>query len=204
MFPLFAKASALDASGISWMAMDANLREQMLVKGQVDAITGFLTSEVPSLEALGVKPSELTVMRYDAHGLDCYGNAVFGTREFVARNPRTTAAMVKAVNNAMLEMVRSPTAALNAIKARDPLVKMDVEAGRMAMYIRDILLTAHVKANGFSSVDPARLQKSIDAVVETYGLGSMTTTGQVYVDRFLPPKAGRMPLPQGVAAPAAP
>ncbi len=129
---------------------------------------------------------------------------MFGTREFVARNPRTTAAMVKAVNNGMLEMVRSPDAALGAIKARDPLVKMDVEAGRMEMYIRDILLTPRVKADGFSSVDPARLQKSIDAVVEAYGLKSTTSPGDVYTDRFLPPKADRIPRPQGLAAKAAP
>lgn len=52
----FFKAEGLDvtvASGTCWMAMGANLREQMLVKGQVDAITGFFTSAVPSLEALG-------------------------------------------------------------------------------------------------------------------------------------------------------
>jgi NitT/TauT family transport system substrate-binding protein len=55
MFPVFAKVNSLDAAKISWMSIDANLREQMLAKGQVDVITGFVTSALPTLNSLGIK-----------------------------------------------------------------------------------------------------------------------------------------------------
>ena len=48
MFPALAKANGLDMNKITWITMDANLRETLLVRGDVDVITGFLTSVVPS------------------------------------------------------------------------------------------------------------------------------------------------------------
>jgi hypothetical protein len=38
-FPIFAKAN--NVTGVQWTAMDPPLRETMLVRGDVDAITGF-------------------------------------------------------------------------------------------------------------------------------------------------------------------
>ncbi|MBN9408426.1 MAG: ABC transporter substrate-binding protein [Burkholderiales bacterium] len=193
MFPVFAKINGLDSSKISWMSMDANLREQMLAKGEVDVITGFVTSAVPSLGAAGVKPADLTVLRYDANGLDCYGNAVVATREFVEKNPRTTAAFVKAVNRGMKELIAAPRSGIDALRVRDPLINVEVETGRMSLYARELLLTQNVKDNGFSSVSPARLQKSIDAVIEAFGIKGSATPASLYTERFLPPKAERIP-----------
>ncbi|RZI95350.1 MAG: hypothetical protein EOP39_29710, partial [Rubrivivax sp.] len=143
--------------------------------------------------ALGVKPADLSVIRYDANGLDCYGNAVIATRDFAEKNPKTTTAFVKAVNRGMKEMVAQPKAGLEALKLRDPLINMDVEAGRMTLYIKELLLTPNVKDNGFSSVSTARLQKSIDAVVEAFGAKTTATPASLYTERFLPPKAERIP-----------
>jgi len=38
-FPIFAKAN--NVSGVNWVSMDPALRETMLAKGDIDAITGF-------------------------------------------------------------------------------------------------------------------------------------------------------------------
>ncbi|MGA0569351.1 ABC transporter substrate-binding protein [Variovorax sp. VNK109] len=193
MFPVFAKVNGLDTSKISWLSMDANLREQMLVRGEVDAITGFLTSAVPSLAAIGAKPADLNIVRYDTNGLDCYGNAVIAMREFVEKNPRTIGAFVKGLNRGMKEMVADPKAGVEALKGRDPLINADNETQRMALYIKELLLTPNVKANGFSSVSQAKLQKSIESVIEAFGAKTTVTAASLYTDRFLPPKADRIP-----------
>lgn len=78
--------------------MDANLREQMLAKGDVDVITGFLTSAVPTLNGLGIRTADLNVMKYDDYNLDGFGNAVFATRDFVEKSPKTVMAFVKGPN----------------------------------------------------------------------------------------------------------
>jgi NitT/TauT family transport system substrate-binding protein len=193
MFPAFAKVNGIDTSKITWLSMDANLREQMLVKGEVDAITGFITSAVPSLNALGVKSADIAVMRYDAFGFDGFGNAVFASKDYVEKNPKTVAAFVRGVNKAMKEMVADPKAAIDALKVRDGLVNTEVETQRLKLYVKELLLTPNVKANGFSSVNHAKLDTQIAAVLDAFNVKAQVTAASLYTDRFLPPKADRMP-----------
>ena len=73
-FPIFQKANAV--SKVEWISMDPPLRETMLAKGDVDAITGFYFTSLLNLEARGVKAEDVTVMLYPAHGVKLYGNAI--------------------------------------------------------------------------------------------------------------------------------
>jgi len=195
MFPAFAKANGIDLGKISWVTMDANLREQMLVKGDVDVITGFLTSAVPTLNGLGVKTADLNVLKYDDHNLDGFGNAVFATREFVERNPRTVAAFVKGLNRAMKELIADPKAAIAAIRGRDPIVNTELETDRLKLYVKELLLTPNVKANGFSSIDARKLERQIASVLDAFNIKAGMGVASVYTERFLPPRAERMPPP---------
>jgi hypothetical protein len=58
MFPALVQAQKLDAAKIEWVTMNAPLRETMLFRGEVDAITGFITSGIFSLRALGAKDED--------------------------------------------------------------------------------------------------------------------------------------------------
>ena len=51
--PIFAKANGI--GNVNWTAMDPTLRETMLVRGDIDAITGFSFTSLLNLEARGVK-----------------------------------------------------------------------------------------------------------------------------------------------------
>ena len=193
MFPVFAKVNGVDTTKITWLSMDANLREQMLMKGEVDAITGFITSAVPSLNALGTKTADIAVMRYDAFGFDGFGNAVFASKDFVEKNPKTVAAFVRGVNKAMKELVADPKAAIEALKMRDGLINVGVETERLKLYVKELLLTPNVKANGFSSVSTKKLDAQIADVMEAFNVKASVTSASLYTDRFLPPKADRIP-----------
>ena len=50
-FPIFAKANSI--SGVAWTSMDPPLRETMLARGDVDAITGFSFTSLLNIEARG-------------------------------------------------------------------------------------------------------------------------------------------------------
>ena len=178
---------------MNWVSVDPSLREQLLVKSQVDAITGFVTSAVPTLNALGVKSADLTLLRYKDFGMDGFGNAVFGMRDFVEKNPKTVAAFVKGVNQAMKELVAHPAEAIDALKVRDGLVNAGAERSRLALYVTELLLTDNVKANGFSAVNAKKLERQIADVVGAFSIKSAPAPAGVYTDRFLPPKAERLP-----------
>ena len=195
MFPAFAKANGIDASKVTWVTMDASLREQMLARGEVDAITGFNTSAIPSLNGMGVKTADLMVMKYDDYNLDGFGNAIFATREFVEKNPHTVAAFTKGLNKSMKEVISNPKAAIEAIKGRDALINVDLENQRLVLNIKEQLLTPNVKANGFSAVDVKKMERQIASVLDAFNVKASMSVDSIYTDKFLPSKADRMPPP---------
>jgi NitT/TauT family transport system substrate-binding protein len=81
-FPIFVKANNLDAAKITWTAMDAPLRETMLARGDVDAITGFYFTSLLNLNARGVKDEDVEVMMYPKYGVNLYGNAIIVSEQF--------------------------------------------------------------------------------------------------------------------------
>ena len=97
------------------------------------------------MNSLGVKTADLSIIRYDDFSLDGFGNAVFATREFIEKNRRTVAAFVKGLNRAIKEVVSDPAAAPAAIKGRDPLIDMALEAGRLKLHVREILPTPQLR-----------------------------------------------------------
>ena len=84
--PIFAKANSIGA--VDWTAMDPPLRETMLVRGDVDAITGFSFTSLLNLEARGVKAEDIVVLPYPSHGVKLYGNAIIVSRGVPARRTR--------------------------------------------------------------------------------------------------------------------
>ncbi len=195
MFPALAKANGVDLAKIAWVTMDAALREPMLVRGEVDAISGFITSGGLGVEGLGVKRENIVVMKYDAHNVDGYGNVVFAMRDFVEKNPRTISGFTRAINRAFRDTVADPRATVNSLKGRDPLINVDLENKRMVLAIKEMYLTPNVRANGISNVESRKIERSIASTLEAFNVKGSLRVDQVYTDRFLPPKAERM-LPE--------
>ena len=53
-------------------------------------------------------------------------------------------------------------------------------------------VTENVKKNGLSSVTPARVQSTIDAVVAAYKIANVPKVADVWTDKFLPSQTERM------------
>ena len=193
MFPAFARANGVDASKVSWQAVTPQLRETMLAQKRVDGITGFVSTSVFNLRAAGIDPNTLLVMRYNDFGVDILGNALLVTEATIQKNPKMIEAFVRATVAGMKDLIADPAAGMAQLKKRDPLLNESLEAERWAM-VRDlVVLTPHVKANGFSQIEPARLEATVRTVGEAYNVADKIKGADVYTDRFLPPQAQRRP-----------
>src|SRR5215218_7965025 len=93
-FPIFAKAN--NVSNVAWTAMDPPLRETMLVRGDVDAITGFTFTSLLNLEARGVKADDVVVLPYPDFGVKLYGNVVIVSPKLMRDNPAAVKAFLQA------------------------------------------------------------------------------------------------------------
>jgi len=93
-FPIFAQANGVGA--VQWTTMDPPLRETMLVRGDLDAVTGYTFTSLLNLEARGIKAEDVVVLPYATHGVQLYGNVIIASPKLIAEKPEAVRAFLKA------------------------------------------------------------------------------------------------------------
>lgn len=185
------KAAHAENVKIDWVPVQPQLYGAMIKRGEVAGTVAFTNSNVPALYSVGMKPSEVTVIKYSDYGADMYGLTLVATKKFVEANPDTVRGVVKALNHGTKDTIADPAAALALMKNLDPMMKMDIEKIRLDLAL-DLTKTPHVEKYGLSTVDPKKLQFTIDSIASAYHLEPAPTPADVYTDKFLPPPAERM------------
>lgn len=192
LFPAFAKVAKIDAAKVNITNMAPNLREQMLLRGQVDAIFGFTNTVYFSAKLVGIDPEkDLRFINYADYGMDLYSNAIVFSRGFVKDNPKAVAGFVKAVNRAINDSLANPEAAMDTVMKREPLLKRDVEKERLLATIKEEMNHPEIAKIGLGDVDPARLKRAIAMVVDANGLPRTPPNEEVFDRSFLPPRTER-------------
>jgi NitT/TauT family transport system substrate-binding protein len=191
LFPAFARAAGIDAAKVTFISVTPALREPMLVRREADGVTGFVTTSALALKGIGLAHNQQRVMMYYDHGLNLYGGAILTTRAFLERNPEAVRGVTAALMKAYVETIRNGTEMLDVLKRVEPLTDVALERERHELNLERVILTDHVRANGISAVDPARLQAGIVAVEQAYNLAPRLQAAQIYTDAFLPPAGDR-------------
>jgi NitT/TauT family transport system substrate-binding protein len=195
IFDTFAKANGIDASKVKPQTVSGALRETMLVRNDVDAILGAITSGVLTIQSLGIKRDDIVVMPYGDFGVELYGHAVITTAAFAEKNPQTVAAVARAVNNALKAAIADPKAAVATLSARDKLTDLALEQERLVLMLQKLVLTQNAQTNGLSAVAPDRMRKTMQTIYDAYGVKAQPDPATLYTDKFLPPQASRVPPP---------
>jgi NitT/TauT family transport system substrate-binding protein len=191
LFPAFAKIAKFDAAKVSITNMAPNLREQMLMRGQVDGVFGYVNTIRFSARLIGVKDSELCYINYGDYGMDLYSNAIIVSKRLVKEKPEVVAGLVRAINKGLMDALKDPDAAVAAVAKREPLTNVKVERERFDATLADEMNHAETGTIGLGDVDDARLKKSIEVLVDANGLARTPTVEEIFTHAFLPPKADR-------------
>ena len=195
-FPIFVKANKLDATKIAWTAMDPPLRETMLVRGDVDAITGFYFTSLLNLNARGIKDEDVDVMMYPKYGVNLYGNAIIVSEQFLKEKPEAVKAFLRAFTKGMKDVLADPDASIKYVKERDALVDETLEKRRMKLAIESVIVTPEAKAEGLGAVQPARLNDMVTQVSSAFELKNPVKADAIFNSSYLPPKVERMVFPK--------
>jgi NitT/TauT family transport system substrate-binding protein len=190
-WPIFAKANRMDPSKAAWTNVDPALRETLLAKGEVDAITGFYYTSLLNLEARGLKESDLVVFQYAQHGVDLYGNAVIVSPKFAAENPQAVAAFLRALNRGIKETIADPKAAIQYVKQRDGIIDPALEERRLRYFLDHFVATPKAKSTGLGTVEAARLGRNMLQIGEAFGLKQLPDGTHLFNASFMPAASER-------------
>ena len=186
-FPIFSKANGI--TGVQWTAMDPPLRETMLMRGDVDAITGFTFTSLLNLEARGVKAEDVVVLPYPEHGVKLYGNAIIASPKILKENPAAVKAFLVAFTKGMKDVMANPAAAIADVKARDGIVNTELETRRLKLAIDTVINSPNARAEGFGQINGPRLSLMASQVSDAFNTKSRVNPDVIWNGSYLPTKA---------------
>jgi len=193
-FPIFAKANAV--TNVAWTAMDPPLRETMLVRGDIDAITGFTFTSLLNLEARGIKAADVVVLPYPDYGVKLYGNVIIASPKLIKDNPAAVKAFLSAFAKGAKLVIANPTAAIEDVKARDGIVNSELEVRRLKLAIDTVINSPNARAEGFGQINGPRLSLMASQVSDAFNTKSRVNPDTIWNGTFLPSKAELDVLPK--------
>ena len=186
-FPIFAKANSV--SNVAWTAMDPPLRETMLMRGDVDAITGFTFTSLLNLEARGAKASDVVVMQYADHGVKHYGNVIIVSPKLIKEKPEAIKKFLAAFSQGAKEVIAKPADSVQYIKARDGIINTQLETRRLQLAIDTVVNSADARKEGFGRLEPSRLSLMAAEVSDVFSTKTRVKADDVWNGSFLPEAA---------------
>ena len=187
LFPALCKMTQIDCSKVAITNMQPNLREQMLMQGQVDGVFGYVNTIRFSAKLIGVADDKLRYINFGDYGMDLYSNAIIVSRKLVKENPKAVEGLVRAINRGIKDALKDPDAAVAAVVKREPLIKTPVERERFDATLQDEMNHPEIARIGLGNVDLDRLQKAIDILVDANNLPRKPAIDEVFTAKFLPP-----------------
>jgi NitT/TauT family transport system substrate-binding protein len=195
-FPLFARLNGLDPARNEILNMAPNLQEQMLIQGQVEGSLVFTLTSYMNLVAMRQNPDrDFRWFVFADHGIAAYSNGVMVSQRLACENPEAVRGLVRAVNRAMLEVVRDPTEGVRLMGRIEPTINETIERQRVEYAFCIVIATPEAVRLGAGDLDDARLTKAIGQTVEVFGLTRTPTPPEVFNRSFLPPAAERVLTP---------
>lgn len=193
LFPALARKNGVDPSRVKVLNATPNLIEQLLVRGDADAIAQFSPTSYMNFTSMGLDPEkDFRWFFYSDLGLDMYSNGIIVSKKMAREQPQTVRALLRAIHLAINDVASRPDDGIAALKAAEPLTNVVIEKQRMLYTLRNQMRTAETAELGLGDLKDSRLAASIDTLAVAYELPSKPAVSAIFDRSFLPPKAERM------------
>jgi len=192
LFPALCSAAKIDCTKVEIVNMQPNLREQMLMQGQVDGVFGYVTTIRFSARLSGIDPDkQLRFIKFEDYGMDLYSNGIIVSRKFVKEHPEAVKGFLRALNHGIKDAIAEPQAAIDAVVKREPLIKPAIERARLDATMADEMSHPEIARIGIGDISDERMAKAIDILVKAKELPRAPAVGEIFDRSFLPPASER-------------
>lgn len=164
---LYAQKSGFDLAKVNLLQIDGKVRERSLIEKQVDAVSSFATSTIPSLAPLG---TDLRFMLFRDAGIEFYGQSLTTQPARVEKDRDLCAAFVagamEAIKFTMTNFDESVDIFLKA-NSEVAISSTGKAYSQIGLGLTNLTnLVPEVKENGFGYADPKKVATMADLVVQ--------------------------------------
>jgi NitT/TauT family transport system substrate-binding protein len=189
-FPPYAKVGGIDPDDVhilrSNASMAANAKD--VVDGNVDGVFGFVNTIIAALRSIDIDGREtLDFLEFQDLVPEFYGNALMMSPDFIAKHPDAVKGLVAAVNRGIVETLKDPETALNAVEKMAPKFRREVDGPRLMGTLQVEMAHPEGAIHGIGDVDDKRIERSITLMVEACRLPRTPKAEDIFTRAFLPP-----------------
>lgn len=187
-WPMVARKQGMKADAFQWQTTDFSARDNVMVRGDVDAATYFHDSAISLFARM--KPEDLSVLKYSDAGVNLYGNAILASSNLIAQNPKAVAAFLRATNRAIVETFADPAPSVAAMRQREPILDAKIELARWAITAQYVG-SADTRGHGLGDIRKLLLEQQVDEVAEVFGLRNKPSADAIFNSSMLPARNER-------------
>jgi NitT/TauT family transport system substrate-binding protein len=180
LFATYARAAGFDAGSVKWIAVNSDALPGMLTAKRVDGIGQFTVGE-PLLAATAA-PKEVLGLPYSDAGLDYYSNGIVASDTMIENNPDLVRRFVKATLDGLKSAIADPKEAGEIMHKYHREIDVNIAIGETRK-VKQLALQPNAV---LGTIEPGRVQKTIDIVGATYPLKKPISPPDVYAPGFLP------------------
>ena len=189
-WPAFAKGAGIDATKVQIVNIDPAGIGPALISGKVDAIGGYVSSYVPTLEIRGKK--EVRIFWFADYGVTVVSNGIIVHEDLLKSDPDLVRAFVPATIKGFLYGRHHAEEAVAAVKTYqetvDPLItKRELEISWK------LWVTPNTKGKPLGWGSDADWASTIQVLREYGGVTTPLETNQLYTNEFVPTGAEYVP-----------
>jgi ABC-type nitrate/sulfonate/bicarbonate transport system substrate-binding protein len=187
-WPMVARKQGMKPDAFQWQTTDFSARDNVMVRGDVDAATYFHDSAISLFARM--KPDELSVLKYADAGVNLYGNAILASSNLIAQNPKAVAAFLRASNRAIVETFANPAPSIAAMRQREPILDAKIELDRWAITAQYVG-APDTRGHGLGDIRKLLLEQQVDEVAEVFALKTKPFADAIFNSSMLPPRNER-------------
>jgi NitT/TauT family transport system substrate-binding protein len=135
LWPAFSRMHGIDNGRVEWVNVSPQLRDPLLLRGQLDAAGGFASTSVFNLIGLGARAEDVVVMQLADCGFELFGNGLIVSAEYAARTGEALRRFVRASMAGLRDALADRAAAIASVTRRDQTANAEVEAARYRFII---------------------------------------------------------------------
>lgn len=169
--PLYADKAGFDLKKVDIVQVDGKVRERSLVAKQVDAVSAFATSTIPSLVPLG---TDVRFMLFSSAGIEFYGQSLTTQPQRLAKDPALCEAFVQGAMEAIRFTMTNFDESIDIFLRANSEVAISStgkEYSRVGLGLTNLTnLVPEVKEHGLGYADPKKVETMLDMVMK-YGVG---------------------------------
>jgi NitT/TauT family transport system substrate-binding protein len=152
LLPAYLTANGVDPNTVKVVNIDPAAKIPALLKGRVDAIVAYSSSDLPVAE--GEAPGQLAVQHYADYGVVTLSNGLITSTDMITNKPQVVRGFVKAVQMGFDDCQKDPAAAIGRLVDRFPQTVNKDQATIALQEVMSNLHTDRTKGKPVGFMDP--------------------------------------------------